>query len=113
MFWGLLPSVTYVFNFLQYVCLETLYYTCSYFNIQEIEVVMRYVERLLADRFRGRKILQEDIGIITPYRKQVRSLLLAVTVFTLILKTCFLPCFTGVEIFFNVYNKYYFNLVSF
>jgi hypothetical protein len=68
----------YVFNFLQYVCLETLYCTCSYFNIQEIEVVKRYVERLLADRFRGRKLLKEDIGIITPYRKQVRSSLLAV-----------------------------------
>ena len=92
--------MTYVFNFLQYVCLETLYYTCSYFNIQEIEVVKRYVERLLADRFKGRKLSQRDIGIITPYRKQVRSSLLAVTVFTLILKTCFLPCFNGVLRFF-------------
>lgn len=46
----------------------------SYFNIQEIEVVKRYVERLLADRFRGRKLSQRDIGIITPYRKQVEKI---------------------------------------
>jgi len=46
----------------------------SYFNIQEIEVVKRYVERLLADRFRGRKLSQGDIGIITPYRKQVEKI---------------------------------------
>jgi len=44
---------------------------------------MRYVEHLLADRFRGRKLLQGDIGIITPYRKQVRSSLLVVTVYLL------------------------------
>jgi helicase MOV-10 len=46
----------------------------SYFNIQEADVVMRYVEHLLADRFRGRKLLQGDIGIITPYRKQVEKI---------------------------------------
>jgi len=46
----------------------------SYFNNQESEVVKRYVERLLADRFRGRKLSQGDIGIITPYRKQVEKI---------------------------------------
>jgi len=46
----------------------------SYFNNQETEVVKRYVERLLADRFRGRKLEQRDIGIITPYRKQVEKI---------------------------------------
>ncbi|GFG34137.1 hypothetical protein Cfor_08140 [Coptotermes formosanus] len=46
----------------------------SYFNIQEIEVVMRYVQHLLEDRFSGRKLVQGDIGIITPYRKQVEKI---------------------------------------
>lgn len=73
----------FIFNFLHYVCLETQHFACSYFNIQEIEVVMRYVQHLLEDRFSGRKLVQGDIGIITPYRKQVRSSLLRVTLYLL------------------------------
>ncbi|KDR14736.1 putative helicase mov-10-B.1 [Zootermopsis nevadensis] len=46
----------------------------SYFNVQEIEVIVRYVEQLLADRFSGRKLRQQDIGVITPYRKQVEKI---------------------------------------
>ena len=42
----------------------------SFFNVEEISVVMRYVECLL--RSRQPKILQKQIGIISPYRKQVR-----------------------------------------
>lgn len=53
-------------------------FTCSYFNVQEIEVIVRYVEQLLADRFSGQKLRQQDIGVITPYRKQVGSLLCSV-----------------------------------
>ncbi|XP_023709767.1 putative helicase MOV-10 isoform X2 [Cryptotermes secundus] len=46
----------------------------SYFNIQEIEVIKKYIERLLTDRFSGRKLSPEHIGIITPYRKQVQKI---------------------------------------
>ncbi|PSN57275.1 hypothetical protein C0J52_02562 [Blattella germanica] len=41
-----------------------------YFNIQEIEVIASYVEKILDDKFCGRKLNPADIGIITPYRKQ-------------------------------------------
>jgi hypothetical protein len=37
------------------------------------------VERLLEDRFHGRKLKPEEIGVITPYRKQVKFLLPAVS----------------------------------
>ncbi|XP_069686135.1 putative helicase mov-10-B.1 isoform X2 [Periplaneta americana] len=46
----------------------------SYFNVAEIGRVMKYVERLLQDRLKGRKLNQQDIGVITPYRKQVEKL---------------------------------------
>jgi hypothetical protein len=52
--------------------------TCSYFNVEEIGVIKKYVDQLLEDRFSDRKLFPKDIGIITPYRKQVRPLLLAV-----------------------------------
>jgi helicase MOV-10 len=73
----------FIFNFLLYVHLETLCFTCSYFNNQEIEVVRHYVKLLLADHFSGRKLRQEDIGIITPYRKQVRFFLFSVKLYLL------------------------------
>ena len=41
----------------------------SFFNLQEISVVMDYVEKLLDTR--GIPIKKTDIGIIAPYRKQV------------------------------------------
>ncbi|KAJ4432477.1 hypothetical protein ANN_21096 [Periplaneta americana] len=46
----------------------------GYFNVAEIGRVMKYVERLLQDRLKGRKLNQQDIGVITPYRKQVEKL---------------------------------------
>jgi hypothetical protein len=58
-------------SFPHYRTEEALYFTCSYFNVQEVEVIVHYVERLFTDRFSGRKLKQEDIGVITPYRKQV------------------------------------------
>jgi len=41
----------------------------SFFNVDEISVVMKYVGSLLDSR--SPKILQKQIGIISPYRKQV------------------------------------------
>ncbi|GJQ87580.1 hypothetical protein Trydic_g17422 [Trypoxylus dichotomus] len=46
----------------------------SYFNVQEIEVVMNYLNDLIGHRLKGRKITQEDIGVIAPYRKQVQKI---------------------------------------
>lgn len=32
---------------------------------------MKYVKSLMGSKLRGRKVTEEDIGIIAPYRKQV------------------------------------------
>ncbi|XP_033647607.1 putative helicase MOV-10 isoform X2 [Asterias rubens] len=45
----------------------------SFFNKKEIEIVVEYVENLL-DKRGGRKIKESDIGIITPYRRQVQKI---------------------------------------
>ncbi|XP_049791620.1 putative helicase MOV-10 isoform X1 [Schistocerca nitens] len=45
----------------------------SYFNRQEINVVMKYVEALFEERLSGYKVQERDIGIITPYRLQVHK----------------------------------------
>ncbi|RVE72922.1 hypothetical protein OJAV_G00045260 [Oryzias javanicus] len=51
----------------------------SFFNTTEIEILLRYLKRLLEDQ--GKKglppISAEDIGIIAPYRKQVEKIRLA------------------------------------
>ena len=45
----------------------------SFFNLQEVQIVVEYVEELREKRG-GRKIKQSDIGIISPYRRQVCGL---------------------------------------
>ena len=41
----------------------------SFFNVDEISVALQYVERLLESN--RPKVLQKQIGVISPYRKQV------------------------------------------
>uniref|UniRef100_A0A1B6CXC3 RNA helicase n=1 Tax=Clastoptera arizonana TaxID=38151 RepID=A0A1B6CXC3_9HEMI len=49
----------------------------SYFNRQEIDRVIIYVENLLTNKLNGLRVKQEDLGIITPYSKQVQKISLA------------------------------------
>lgn len=53
----------------------------SFFNVAEIEVLMDYVQKLLeAQGKKGEpKIAPKEIGIIAPYRKQVRIVFCQVT----------------------------------
>ncbi|XP_071140956.1 putative helicase MOV-10 [Mytilus edulis] len=46
----------------------------SFFNAEEVSVVHSYVNSLLKEKKRGLKINPKDIGIISPYRKQVQKL---------------------------------------
>ncbi|XP_065205548.1 putative helicase mov-10-B.1 isoform X2 [Planococcus citri] len=46
----------------------------SYFNTDEIKIVKQYVDKLLGDSWNGYKVTEKDIGIITPYRKQVEKI---------------------------------------
>ncbi|CAG9864706.1 unnamed protein product [Phyllotreta striolata] len=50
----------------------------SFFNVQEIEVVVSYLEKIFADKVKGYPIKEEHVGIITPYRKQAEKLRKAV-----------------------------------
>lgn len=45
----------------------------SYFNRQEVDRVSQYVMSLLGEKLSGYKVEEKDIGIITPYRKQVQK----------------------------------------
>lgn len=47
----------------------------SFFNPEEAAIVYSYVRKLLTEKRRGLRIEQKQIGIITPYRKQVRLLI--------------------------------------
>lgn len=51
----------------------------SFFNLQEVDVVVSYLEKLIGNRLSGMKIEQNHIGVITPYRKQVYKLKAACT----------------------------------
>lgn len=48
----------------------------SFFNVAEIVVLMSYVKALLETQMKKgiAKISAKDIGIISPYRKQVQSM---------------------------------------
>lgn len=39
--------------------------------MDEIIVLLKYIERIMKEKINGRKVRQEDIGIISPYKKQV------------------------------------------
>lgn len=43
----------------------------SFFNPQEVSIVLQYVENLMMCKNRGINLKQRDIGVISPYRKQV------------------------------------------
>lgn len=55
----------------------------SFFNVSEIEVMISYLKKLLLSH--GKKGLPKlgatDIGIIAPYRKQVRILIGRISIF--------------------------------
>jgi helicase MOV-10 len=44
----------------------------SFFNAQEVAIVVQYVEDLMTCRKGGINLKQSDIGVISPYRKQVQ-----------------------------------------
>nr|XP_006811932.1 PREDICTED: putative helicase MOV-10-like [Saccoglossus kowalevskii] len=46
----------------------------SFFNIEEVEVVWDYVKELLEEQRGGIRLTQKDIGIISPYRRQVQKI---------------------------------------
>lgn len=45
----------------------------SYFNRQEIDKIVQYLKQLIGEKLSGYTVTQNDIGIITPYRKQVQK----------------------------------------
>lgn len=49
----------------------------SYYNFDEVKVVMEYLDKLVSKTLNNKLIRQKDIGIVTPYKKQVQKLLTA------------------------------------
>ncbi|XP_071447194.1 putative helicase MOV-10 [Hetaerina americana] len=46
----------------------------SYFNTSEIHMVVFYLKEMLTSRFSGAKLPEKEIGIISPYRRQVEKI---------------------------------------
>jgi len=46
----------------------------SFFNLQEIDIVVNYLEKLIGHYLNGKLIKEEHIGVIAPYRKQAQKL---------------------------------------
>lgn len=44
----------------------------SYFNMEEAQAVVGYIEKLSRITLNGQRITQRDIGVVTPYAKQVQ-----------------------------------------
>lgn len=43
----------------------------SIFNMDEIVVLLKYINLIMKEQINGKQVCQEDIGIISPYKKQV------------------------------------------
>ncbi|KAJ3657613.1 hypothetical protein Zmor_009400 [Zophobas morio] len=46
----------------------------SFFNIQEIQVIVDYLDKLVGCRMQGVTVRQQDIMVVSPYKKQVDKL---------------------------------------
>ncbi|KAF4530667.1 hypothetical protein B566_EDAN004906 [Ephemera danica] len=46
----------------------------SFFNIAEVNQVVQYVEKIFDSKFCGQKLRPTDIGIISPYRRQITKI---------------------------------------
>ncbi|CAH0563803.1 unnamed protein product [Brassicogethes aeneus] len=46
----------------------------SFYNAKEVQQVVAYIKMLLDTKLQGKQISQDDIGVITPYRKQIEKL---------------------------------------
>lgn len=43
----------------------------SIFNINEVNVLLKYIKLLMKETINGKPVQETDIGIISPYKKQV------------------------------------------
>ncbi|XP_044255237.1 putative helicase mov-10-B.1 [Tribolium madens] len=46
----------------------------SFFNIQEVQIVMDYLNKLIGSKMQGITIKEQHIGIVTPYKKQAEKI---------------------------------------
>ena len=60
----------------------------SFFNPEEVSIVVRYVKQLMDSQIQGRKLKQNEIGVISPYRKQVHDIQLLILCCCLFLLLC-------------------------
>jgi helicase MOV-10 len=46
----------------------------SSYNLREIDIIVEYVRAILLNGINGREIHQQDVGIISPYKRQVQKI---------------------------------------
>lgn len=47
----------------------------SPYNIEEADLAVKYIKRLLEETWKGRKLYPVDIGVVSPYRKQCKIMM--------------------------------------
>lgn len=70
---GILPSPTFpiIFHSVEGQCTTS---DLGYQNDDEIEIIIKYLAKLVNQEFDGRKVQEDDIAILTPYTQQKRAL---------------------------------------
>ncbi|KAL1402793.1 hypothetical protein pipiens_000945, partial [Culex pipiens pipiens] len=73
--WNCLPNMAFPIIFHSVVGITRVdKQSCSSFNKEEAQKVLFYVQKMLTDGINERQIREQDIGIVSPYRRQVSFL---------------------------------------
>lgn len=72
--WKFLPNKQFPIIFESVIGITETEQDHSSFNLMEMDKVLEYIGKLLRFGINGKSIMQTDIGVVTPYRKQCLKL---------------------------------------